>query len=72
MPPREWHRWDIRVEHDTQVVRYVCPQCGRCMEDRPEGLVLLERGDPSARHGGGELSDVATELSASAPPPPTH
>ena len=64
-----FHPWLVELMADRQTVRYHCPLCGRCMEDRPEGLVLIDRGDETARHGGGSLSDSSCEVDPIVAPP---
>lgn len=68
----EIHLYEVTHIAEQRTVRYTCRACGRCMEDRPDALVLLHAGDTQAAHRGGSLSDVAAELEQdAAPSPPT-
>jgi ferredoxin len=53
------HQYDSQLIADRRVLRYLCPRCGRCVEDRPEGLVLLTPGDAAALHLGGPQDESA-------------
>jgi hypothetical protein len=69
----EIHTMDVTLEHDRQIVRYSCPVCGRCFEDGPDRLTLIERGDASAIHRAGSLSTLEAEAEPASPTPPlTH
>ncbi len=70
MPVREVHLMQIELIADQQTVRHLCPTCGRCLEDRPDGLVVLVRGDTDAVHRGGSLGGLEAELEQDAPPGP--
>jgi hypothetical protein len=61
------HLMDTELIEDRATVRYSCPVCERCVEDGPEGLVVLHRGDAAASHRGGRLSEVHQEVEAGAP-----
>ncbi len=68
MAVREVHLMQTELIADQRIVRHFCPTCGRCMEDRPDGLFVLVRGDPDAVHRGGSLVDLETELEQDPPP----
>lgn len=71
----EIHLYEVTHIAELRTVRYTCRACGRCMEDRPEGLVLLDRGDAQATHSGGSLNELNAELEqdvAPSPPPLRH
>lgn len=57
------HTMDARWIADQMTTRYSCRSCGRCVEDGPEGLRVLVRGDVSAVHRGGVLT-VQAEVDA--------
>ncbi len=65
----EVHLWTIELVADQGLVRYSCRSCGRCMEDGPDGLRLLTRGDTEVVHHGGSLSEPVVELQQHEPPP---
>lgn len=69
MKPTEFHLYEVTRIAEQRTVRYLCRTCGRCMEDRPEGLVLVHRGDTTVTHGGGTLKDTTLELDQDASPP---
>ena len=66
----EIHLYEVTHIAELRTARYTCRACGRCMEDRPDALVLLHAGDAQAAHSGGSLNDVAMELEQDAVPPP--
>jgi hypothetical protein len=69
---REVHVMTVSVCEDSRTVRYTCPWCRRCMEDGPQGLKVLFRGDVNARHRAGSLVPSVQEIEAEEPPlPPT-
>jgi|APTNR8051073442_1049403.scaffolds.fasta_scaffold145238_1 hypothetical protein len=55
MPRAEFHLMQAELSEDRATMRYSCPICDRCVEDGPEGLTILHRGDPAALHRGGTL-----------------
>lgn len=55
---------------DRRTVRYSCPVCDRCVEDGPEGLTVLHRGDPQARHRGGSITMTQHEVTQDPPAMP--
>lgn len=59
---REYHVLTVELIEDRQTTRYSCPICHRCMEDGPEGLTLIHRGDPSASHRGGSITAVEYDV----------
>ena len=72
MSDRELHIMSTVLLEDRKTMRYTCPLCNRCLEDRPEGLTLVRRGDPTARHEAGALRPQVLELEPEEPtPPPT-
>lgn len=71
MSQREYHVMDVVLIEDRQTTRYTCPICQRCLEDGPEGIAMVHKGDQSALHRGGSLvlSDQEVEQ---APQPSLH
>jgi hypothetical protein len=55
-------------------MRYTCALCHRCIEDGPDGLKVLHRGDPNARHRGGRITSLAGDVEQDQPgaPPVLH
>lgn len=73
MNPTEVHVMQSAWIAERQTMRYHCPTCQRCLEDGPEGLRLLAKGDQQAQHVGGLLSTLHLEIEqAPAPPPLLH
>lgn len=70
MGHRELHLMQATLDEERETMRYTCSACERCVEDGPQGLRVLHRGDPEARHQGGSLSGVALEIEAEPPMPP--
>ncbi|MBI5717718.1 MAG: hypothetical protein HZC37_08530 [Burkholderiales bacterium] len=71
MGHRELHVMRAVLDEERQTMRYTCTACERCVEDGPDGLRILSRGDPEAVHQGGSLTALALELEPDlAPPPP--
>ena len=65
----EHHVMTADLIEDRQTMRYTCPVCQRCMEDGPEGLAVIHKGDPSASHRGGSLSSsMQQEVEQDLPP----
>ena len=52
----------VEVITDRQVTRYTCPTCQRCLEDGPDGIALLHKGDQEASHRGGRLPGFGQEV----------
>lgn len=52
----ETHVMTTELFAERRTMRYSCPLCQRCMEDGPEGLRIIQKGDPTARHVGGVLA----------------
>lgn len=73
---REVHVMTATLSDDGRTVRYTCTRCARCIEDGPDGLKVLARGDHGARHRGGqaapEVRDIDADDAAAAPPPVLH
>ena len=67
MSPREHHVMTAELIEDRQTMRYTCPTCQRCLEDGPEGLALLHKGDQGASHQGGVLGQVQYEVEQEQP-----
>ena len=69
---REVHVMTVTLSEDSRTVRYTCPWCRRCMEDGPQGLTVLVRGDPNARHRAGAVVPNMQDIETEDPPlPPT-
>ncbi len=51
----EVHRMDTELISDRQTMRYSCPICQRCVEDGPEGITIVHKGDSTVAHRGGAL-----------------
>lgn len=64
------HTMKTELITERQTMRYTCPVCQRCMEDRPEGLVLLNKGDQHARHVAGVFSTIEMEIEQAPPVKP--
>lgn len=64
------HLMDTELIEDRATMRYSCPVCDRCVEDGPEGLVVLHRGDAAASHRGGTLAEVQQEVEPVTPAAP--
>lgn len=72
MGHRELHIMSAVLLEDRQTMRYTCTQCQRCLEDGPEGLTLVFRGDPGATHQAGSIPPAIQEVEPLEPnPPPT-
>jgi len=74
MGPRELHVMRAVLDEPRQTMRYTCGACERCIEDGPDGLRVLHRGDTTALHQGGHLAGVSMEIEAAPtePPPVLH
>jgi hypothetical protein len=55
MTPNAPHTMDAQWIEDQLTTRYVCRQCARWVEDGPEGLRVVVRGDLHVVHRGGVL-----------------
>ncbi len=59
------HTMETSWIEDRQVSRYTCRSCARCVEDGPDGLRVLVRGDQTASHRGGVFAaEVELEIEA--------
>jgi hypothetical protein len=67
MTPENVHTMEVERLQDQQTTRYTCPVCQRCVEDGPDGLRVLFRGDVDARHRGGRFR---VDVDAVEPGPP--
>ncbi len=70
MGHRELHLMHAALDEERDTMRYTCRSCARCVEDGPDGLRVLHRGDLEAQHQGGSLNAVALEIEAEPPAPP--
>jgi hypothetical protein len=61
-PIPETHDMQVEFISELRTMRYSCRICGRCLEDRPDGLVMIERGDSTARHRAGRLQGIESEV----------
>jgi hypothetical protein len=66
-----FHRMDTELIAERRTVRYTCPTCQRCVEDGPDGLRVLHKGDLSVGHRGGSLDIEQDEPAAVVETPPT-
>ena len=58
----ESHVMNAVLIEDRQTVRYTCPVCLRCVEDGPDGITTIHKGDPSASHRGGSILQMQHEI----------
>ncbi len=58
MKQYEFHRMDNELLPERQTMRYSCRICHRTVEDGPEGVTIIHKGDPTVAHRGGSL-DIA-------------
>jgi hypothetical protein len=56
------HHMDAELVHDRQTMRYRCTVCAWCVEDGPEGVTVVHKGDPTVAHRGGQLEVVTDEV----------
>jgi hypothetical protein len=68
MIPAAVHPMTVERFADRQTTRYTCPVCQRCVEDGPDGLTILFRGDPQASHRGGVFALEVEDFDAPAGP----
>jgi hypothetical protein len=70
----EIHLMTAELISDRRTMRYTCALCHRCIEDGPDGLKVLHRGDPNARHRGGRITSLAGDVEQDQPgaPPVLH
>ena len=63
------HIMTSETREDLGTIVYSCPICQRCVEvDRAEGSMrVLYRGDQTARHRGGALAGIETEVQQDRP-----
>ncbi len=72
MGAQELHIMTAQLLADRQTMRYTCPVCQRCLEDGPNGLNVLHRGDQTVRHQSGTVvPNVQRVEPAEQTPPPT-
>lgn len=73
MPNQDIHFMTAELIVDRRTVRYTCPVCDRCLEDGPDGLILIHRGDQAARHRGGSIQMLdADAVQLASGPPAVH
>ena len=70
MSQREFHVMNAVLVEDRQTMRYTCPVCQRCLEDGPDGMTMIHKGDQSASHRGGSLGPAQCEVEQDAPAQP--
>ncbi len=64
------HPMDAELIHDRQTMRYRCTVCAWCVEDGPEGVTVVQKGDPTAAHRGGALEVVTDDVEPDPQPKP--
>ncbi|MBL8345879.1 MAG: hypothetical protein JNN03_10590 [Rubrivivax sp.] len=69
MGHRALHVMHATLDEERDTMRYTCGICDRCVEDGPQGLRILRRGDQEAFHQGGSLTGVALEVEPEPPAP---
>ena len=62
MPTAPVHPMQVQRFAERQVTRYTCRICQRCVEDGPEGLTIIARGDPWASHRAGVFALEVDEV----------
>ena len=60
MKTHEFHRMDTELLVERQTMRYSCRICQRTVEDGPDGITIVHKGDPTVAHRGGSL-DITHE-----------
>lgn len=71
MPGQQHHVMDAELIVERETMRYHCPVCERCVEDGPDGVRVLHRGDRSATHRGGSLTIDHEDIEVERPQGPT-
>jgi hypothetical protein len=56
MSQGDFHIMTAVLIEERQVMRYTCTVCPRCLEDGPEGITVIHRGDAAAMHRGGRIA----------------
>lgn len=59
MTQLEFHVMQAVLIEERATTRYSCLMCERCVEDGPDGLTIVHRGDQRAMHRGGSLTGIA-------------
>jgi hypothetical protein len=59
----------VELIADRRVTRYTCPTCQRCVEDGPEGVSVLYKGDQHASHRGGRARGLEQVVEQEQRPP---
>lgn len=70
MGQTEIHVMTAELIADRHTVRFSCPICHRCIEDGPEGITFIHRGDVSVRHQGGSMSTIDSTVEQAPPERP--
>lgn len=58
MPRLEFHVMQAVLSEDRATTRYNCPVCDRCVENGPDGITIVHRGNQNAVHRGGSLLGI--------------
>lgn len=58
----EHHVMHAALGESAGTMRYSCPTCHRCVEDGPDGLRILVKGNQSAVHRAGALMVAPSEI----------
>jgi hypothetical protein len=66
----EFHLMQPVLNEDRATMRYSCPICDRCVEDGPEGITIVHKGDQSAVHRGGSLRSIDHSMEQVSQPVP--
>jgi hypothetical protein len=66
----ELHVMTVELIADRQTVRYSCPICHRCLEDGPDGIIIIHKGDQEARHRGGNIATLGADIEQDRPRSP--
>jgi hypothetical protein len=74
MDQREIHVMSAELIEERRTMRYTCPICQRCLEDGPDGITIIHRGDRSAAHRAGRMvpNQVELEQEPDRGPPALH
>jgi len=70
MGHRPVHLMQAVLDEAREVMRYTCSVCSRCIEDGPDGLRVVKKGDLEAVHRGGSLAPAMLDLESEPQPPP--